>query len=109
MLRALETSRPRWFPRAAWDLNQLPTRPILTIAEPVSRSLICEAAVEGIATLFSAIDFGSAKQVAFLVKFRRAGLKSIFRISDRLADFVIDLDRLSRAPRRAPVDRRDGC
>jgi hypothetical protein len=60
LLRALETSRPEWLPRAAWDLDQPPPRPILTVAEPVSRSLICEAAVEGIATLFSAIDFGSA-------------------------------------------------
>jgi hypothetical protein len=60
VLRALETSRPRWFPRAAWDLDQPPPRPILTITEPVSQERLCEAAAEGVAILVAAIDFGPA-------------------------------------------------
>jgi hypothetical protein len=60
LLRALETSRPEWFARAAWDLDQPPPRPILTIAEPASQEEISEAAAEGVATLVAAIDFGSA-------------------------------------------------
>ena len=63
LLRALEASRPKWFPRAAWDLDQPPLRPILTIAEPASQGLICEAAAEGVATLSLRIDFGSASDL----------------------------------------------
>jgi hypothetical protein len=60
LLRALEASHPDWRPRAAWDLDQPPLRPILTIAEPASQDAICAAAAEGVATLVAAIDFGSA-------------------------------------------------
>jgi hypothetical protein len=60
LLRALEASCPEWRPRAAWDLEQPPLRPILTIAEPANQQAICEATAEGVATLVAAIDFGSA-------------------------------------------------
>ncbi len=60
LLRALEASRPDWRPRAAWDLDQPPLRPLLTLAQPASQETICEATAEGIAKLVAAIDFGSA-------------------------------------------------
>lgn len=60
LLRALETARPLWRPRAAWDLDQPPLRPVLTIAEPESQEAICDATAAGVAALFTAIDFGSA-------------------------------------------------
>lgn len=60
LLRALEVSRPNWFPRAAWDVDRPPLRPVLTIAEPASPEEVCEAAVVGVATLLEGIDFGSA-------------------------------------------------
>jgi hypothetical protein len=72
LLRALETSRPTWFPRAAWDLGQPPLRPILTITERVSQELICEAAAEGVATLVAAIDFGSATDLKLSVSEARS-------------------------------------
>jgi hypothetical protein len=72
LLRALETSRPEWFPRAAWDLDQPPPRPILTLAEPVSRGLICEAAAGGVATLVAAIDFASATDLKLNVSQARS-------------------------------------
>jgi hypothetical protein len=67
LLRALETSRPKWLPRAAWDLDQAPPRPVLSIAEPVTQALICEAAVEGVTTLITGIDFGSATDLKMSV------------------------------------------
>lgn len=63
ILRALESSRPEWCPRAAWDLDNPPLRPILTIADAASNEAICEAAAEGVATLAAAIDFGSASDL----------------------------------------------
>jgi hypothetical protein len=72
LLRALETSRPNWVPRAAWDLDQPPPRPILTMAKPVSQEMICDAAVEGVARLVSNIDFGSATDLKLNVKAARS-------------------------------------
>ena len=34
LLRSLESARPTWRPRAAWDLDRAPLRPILLFAEP---------------------------------------------------------------------------
>lgn len=60
LLRALQTSRLEWRPRAGWDLNEPPLRPFLTLSKPTSPGAICEAAAEGVATLATAIDFGAA-------------------------------------------------
>jgi hypothetical protein len=63
LLRALETARPGCHPRAAWDLDRSPLRPLLVIAEPVRREEVCEAAAEGVATLVGAVDFGAASDL----------------------------------------------
>jgi hypothetical protein len=60
LLRSLETSRPDWYARAGWDLDQPPLRPFLQIAEPISREAICAAIAEGITTFFTRLDFGPA-------------------------------------------------
>jgi hypothetical protein len=60
LLRALETSRHAWQPRGSWDLENLPLRPVLTVAEAKSREAVCAAAAEGVATLVAGIDFTSA-------------------------------------------------
>lgn len=60
LLRALETSRPAWQPRASWDVENPPLRPVLTIAEPETRGAVCAAAADGVATLVAGIDFGLA-------------------------------------------------
>lgn len=60
LLRALETARPEWRPRAAWDLNEPPLRPVLMTAVAPGPDTVCEAAAEGIANLLATVDFGSA-------------------------------------------------
>ena len=47
LLRALEASRPGWQPRAAWDLDNPPLRPMLALATPQAAMAICEFAAEG--------------------------------------------------------------
>jgi hypothetical protein len=64
LLRALETAREAWRPRAAWDLDAPPLRPILTLAEAVTREAVCSAAAQGVATLVGAIDFKGASDLA---------------------------------------------
>jgi hypothetical protein len=63
LLRALETVRGEWRPRAAWDMDEQPLRPILTLAEPVVAPAICAAAAEGVAGLAALHDFGGATDV----------------------------------------------
>lgn len=55
LLRALETSRPQWRPRAAWDLDHPPLHPELRLAEPASIDSICEAAEEGLSVFWKAL------------------------------------------------------
>src|ERR1051325_4340960 len=47
LLRALETVRSNWRPRAAWDLDHPPLRPLLILAEMAAPMTVCEAAAEG--------------------------------------------------------------
>ena len=51
LLRALETARPGWCPRAAWDLDTAPWRPVLSLRTDVSREEVAAAAAEGVAKL----------------------------------------------------------
>jgi hypothetical protein len=48
LLRALETARPAWRPKAAWDLDDPPLRPALVLAEPQMQAAIAEAAAKGV-------------------------------------------------------------
>lgn len=48
LLRALETARPGWRPRAFWDVENHPWRPVLTLAEPQTQKTVAEAAAEGV-------------------------------------------------------------
>jgi hypothetical protein len=57
LLRALQTARPHWRPRAAWDLDHPPLRPLLILAEADGPMAICEAAAEGAATLADDYSF----------------------------------------------------
>jgi hypothetical protein len=63
LLRVLDTVRPDWHSRAAWDLEAPPIRPILTITESANEQGICEAAAAGIARLTAAHDFGTANDL----------------------------------------------
>ena len=51
LLRALETARPAWRPRAFWDVETDPWRPILTLAEPLTEAKISDAAADGVRAL----------------------------------------------------------
>jgi hypothetical protein len=59
LLRSLETARPAWRPRAAWDVDAAPLRPVLVLVEPQDELAVCEAAAEGAATLATYHDFSS--------------------------------------------------
>jgi hypothetical protein len=67
LLRALEAARPEWRPRAAWDLDQPPLRPVLCLAELQTIEAICVGAVEGVENLVSSHDFGGAPDLKFNV------------------------------------------
>lgn len=56
LLRALEAAQPHWRPRAAWDLDEPPLRPVLVLPEPQTETALCEAASAGAASL--AEDYG---------------------------------------------------
>jgi hypothetical protein len=51
LLRAIQTARPDWRPRAAWDIDQPPLRPLLVLAEPTTQEGISQAAAEGASQL----------------------------------------------------------
>jgi hypothetical protein len=57
LLRALQTARPHWHPRAAWDLDHPPLRPLLILSESDEVMAICEAAAEGATTLADDYSF----------------------------------------------------
>ncbi len=51
LLRSLETSQPEWRVRACWTTNEPPLRPVLVLAQPISREDIADAAAKGIERL----------------------------------------------------------
>jgi hypothetical protein len=53
LLRALESVRSKWYPRASWDPENPPLRPMLVLAEPQSATTICEAAAEGASAMLA--------------------------------------------------------
>jgi hypothetical protein len=63
LLRALETARPDWRPRAHWDPDHLPLRPVLTLATPATQAEIAQAAADGCAVLAADYDFGGREQL----------------------------------------------
>jgi len=65
LLRALETARPTWRPRAYWAPDVLPLRPTLTLAEPATQDGIAEAAAEGCANLSQDHHFDDYTNVTF--------------------------------------------
>jgi hypothetical protein len=53
----LEASRPNWRPRARWDVEVQPLRPILVVRGQVLQEGVCDAASEGTAALAAQHDF----------------------------------------------------
>lgn len=61
LLRSLESSRPGWRPRAVWDLDRGPLRPVLLLAEPHTQQAVSEAAAEGAGQLAELYSFPAEK------------------------------------------------
>lgn len=59
LLRAIQMARPDWRPRAAWDVDQPPLRPLLVLAEPTTQEGISQAAAEGASQLAVIYEFAS--------------------------------------------------
>ena len=55
LLRALEASRPTWYPRAFWTVDAPPIRPSLCIREPMSEAAVVAAVAEGLGRRASAL------------------------------------------------------
>ena len=55
VLRALELTRPEWYPRAYWDVERAPLRPILTTREQTTSEDISRAALDGLQILEDAL------------------------------------------------------
>jgi hypothetical protein len=64
LLRSLETARPAWRPRAAWDLDRAPLRPILLLGKLSTQRAIGEAATEGVDRLAERYGFRAEKDGA---------------------------------------------
>jgi hypothetical protein len=48
LLRAIGLSYPDWMPRAYWNFEELPLRPVLTIHGTTTKEMICSAAIDGL-------------------------------------------------------------
>ena len=91
LLRALETSRPEWRPRAAWDLVQPPLRPILAIVEQATPEAICEIAAQGVAELTASSDFEGATDLKLNVAKARSLCRAAFDAAVRDKRYFGDL------------------
>jgi len=91
LLRALETARPAWRPRARWDVATPPLRPVLHLREPVSQADVCEAAAKGVAELAQAHDFGGKADLNHRVGEARAALEAARDAGGPAADLLAAL------------------
>ncbi|MDN5872214.1 MAG: hypothetical protein L0H73_16040 [Nitrococcus sp.] len=48
LLRAVELVRPEWQPRAYWDMEKAPLRPIFTTRKPMTPEEVSRAALDGL-------------------------------------------------------------
>jgi hypothetical protein len=60
-LEAADRQRPagdKLYPRASWNLDSPPLRPVLSVAQPVTRKDVAEAAANGLSVLATSHNFG---------------------------------------------------
>lgn len=55
LLRSLELVRPEWRPKAYWNFDKSPLRPVLTTCGSGTESAVCEAATEGLRVFHKAL------------------------------------------------------
>lgn len=80
LLRALETARPQWHPRAHW--TGLPLRPVLTLAEAAPQAQVAEAAAEGCAALAADYEFGGREKLDYTGAELRALQENLLAVGD---------------------------
>jgi hypothetical protein len=68
LLRALEAARPEWRPRAAWDLDKPPLRPVLVLAEPQSETAVGQASAAGVQDLARYYSFDGRQKPDFTLQ-----------------------------------------
>ncbi len=69
LLRALQAARPGWRPRAFWDVDTQPWRPVLILAQPGTEAEVGQAAAEGVQALSAHhAATGTAKDLKFSPK-----------------------------------------
>jgi hypothetical protein len=99
LLRSLEavdqerSAREKLHPRAAWDLNNSPLRPLLRLAVPISEEAVAEAAATGLATLAVNHDLGKANRpdLSYLCAEARVILQDAARTATASAHGQADL------------------
>jgi hypothetical protein len=87
LLRALETARPAWRPKAAWDLDKPPLRPVLFLAAPQTQAAVAEAAAEGVEALTADFAFNGRSKADF------TGDEAKSLLSDVITTSFADQDR----------------
>jgi hypothetical protein len=90
LLRAIENVRSDWRPRAGWDVDQPPVRPVLVLAAPNTEEAISQAAAEGASRLAEIYEFpaehseGSRqKDLNYSSQYARQALSDIITEEDR--------------------------
>jgi len=48
LLRAIGLSHPDWMPRAYWEFEEPPLRPVVTLPGSTTKDMICSAAIDGL-------------------------------------------------------------
>lgn len=126
LLRALEAAdrdRPeieKLSPRASWDLDRPPLRPLLCLAIPVTPEGVAEIAATGIPTLASSHDFGERNRQdlnyprdearAFLKESAGAATNSLRSQADLLASLMSDAAvKDDKSTDAAPIDPTPFC
>jgi hypothetical protein len=99
LLRSLEAAdrqRPagdKLYPRASWNLDSPPLRPVLSVARPITRNDITEAATNGLSTLAKSHNFGenNRKDLNYPRDEARAMLATTSHAATALARDPVDL------------------
>ena len=81
LLRALEESRPTWYPRAFWTVDAPPIRPSLCIREPVSEKAVVAAAAEGLGSRAKALHLAPFMRLDELKKIEKTRKKEKLSLS----------------------------
>jgi len=115
LLRALETVRPEWHPRAYWDVEHAPLRPSLRLARHVSVHEITANTAKGVDTLTQLHSFDGQKDLNYSRSQCRKLLKEAAK-SGQLekrghADLLAALmsDAATKDDKKEPVDPTPLC